>query len=135
VARAAGHRSRTNLCAICQGESAAVVGLCHYRSPDGARLGSSDPVGSCRPRVGKNRNRFFPRFLPPLPAHDKIGIPCAAFGTAQEPGPVRNRHPGAVLRLLKRPIGLSPVIGVLVGGSMGRAAGRRNVGLPGGGSD
>jgi len=34
----------------------------------------------------------------PLPSHDKIGIPSAAFGTAQEPRPIDDGQPGAVLR-------------------------------------
>ena len=40
------------------------------------------------------------------PAHDEIRIPRAAFGTAQQPRPIGNRHPRAVLRDLRR--GLIP---------------------------
>src|SRR5438477_7140184 len=29
---------------------------------------------------------------PPRPAHHEIGIPLAAFGTAQQPRPIRYRH-------------------------------------------
>ena len=37
-------------------------------------------------------------FLPPLAGHDEIGIPNAAFGTAQQPRPIDDRHPRAVMR-------------------------------------
>ena len=51
--------------------------------------------------------------LPPLPGHDEIGIPGAAFGTSQQPRPIENGHSGAVLRDLDSDIGLGAVIAAL----------------------
>jgi len=43
-------------------------------------------------------------------AHHEIGIPRAAFGTAQDPRPIRYGHSGAVLRNLGSDVGLGSFI-------------------------
>jgi len=46
-------------------------------------------------------------------AHDEICITRTAFRTAQQPRPIRNRHPRAMLRDLDGQIGFGPVITTL----------------------
>jgi len=47
-----------------------------------------------------------PGCLAPLPSHDKISIPRAAFCAAQQPRPIQHRHSRAVLRDLGSDRGL-----------------------------
>ena len=51
-----------------------------------------------------------------LAGHDEIRIPRAAFGTAQQPRPINDRHPGTVVRDLNGNVGLGPVIAALAPG-------------------
>jgi hypothetical protein len=54
--------------------------------------------------------------LPPLAGHDEIHIPSAAFGTAQQPRPIDNGHPSAVMRDLGSDVGLGSVVTALAPG-------------------
>src|SRR5947207_10966610 len=72
-------------------------------TPVRIRLGT--PEKSVTYRIRRKRvSRLCPvwtllgSLLPPRPAHHEIGIPLPAFGTAQQPRPIGNRHPRAVLR-------------------------------------
>jgi hypothetical protein len=47
------------------------------------------------------------------PAHHEIRIPRAAFGTAQQPRPIDDGHPGAMLCDLGGNVGLGSVIAAL----------------------
>ena len=51
--------------------------------------------------------------LSPLSGHDEIGIPSAALGTSQQPRPIDNRHPRAVLNNSRGNVGLVSVIAAL----------------------
>jgi hypothetical protein len=51
--------------------------------------------------------------IPPLAGHDEISLSRAAFGTAQQPRLIENRHPLAVLGDLRGNVGLGSVIAAL----------------------
>ena len=48
-----------------------------------------------------------------VPLHDEVRVPLPAYGTAQQPRPVRYGHSGAVLRNLGSHIGVSSMIAAL----------------------
>ena len=52
-------------------------------------------------------------YLPPLAGHDEIGVPSTALGTSQQPRPIDNRHPRAVLGNQRGDVGLGSVIAAL----------------------
>jgi hypothetical protein len=54
-----------------------------------------------------------PFFSPLRPAHHELGIPLSAIGTAQQPLPIDDSHPGAMLCDLGGNVGLGSVIAAL----------------------
>jgi hypothetical protein len=86
-------------------------GVAHFDNP-GQKVDRADPFATLgfRWSPAGDGGAFF---LPPLAGHDEIGIPNAAFGTAQQPRPIDDRHPRAVLGNQCGWVGLSSVIAAL----------------------
>jgi hypothetical protein len=51
--------------------------------------------------------------LPPLPGHNEISIPRAAFGTAQEARPIYDGQPRAMLRDLGGNVWIGSMVAAL----------------------